>query len=668
MPNRAVEELVVPIAEAAKLEVAIDNIIQPVESTIFKGKVGLAVVAVNGNLVTNRSELRDELHHIVARDPNGTVKLSLSSAQDGKAGINLKAVLAQGDIPVEPPSPTDSKKDEFDMQSDSDKEDDAVTVPAARTGVDPARLLVSRHAPLKGTAENVIAEAAQTITPGKCIILLCDGFNPAVQVEAAATKFKANVMHVDPVARIKTRQRLDEFAQTLRKSLEKGVWIFIENATKSISLLEQLVECLATVVASGTLNPDTRILLMCEPHPHFPPSLMEGSIALRLKPTTQSDEVSAEDLSQSRVRMTLLKCHADNLGVTQMVAPQTAAAANGPPQKRRVKIATEVDVVKIETEAFMEMSASAIPPANDNEANEDGTTSGAGIERTGRYRFGPSEKMISLCRVTEDRYAVGTSSGYVVVLDKNGLPMIQYRPHKACIWDVAFASSYDFATASEDGTSSVFRYDLREQELEAASVASFQSDVFAVCYSSENDASSAVLSGGLSATVCILHSDRKSSSFVPATTSIQALCTIPARGHALIGGGNGVITTVDPDASKVVETSNKHLRKVPAVSACGSTLLTGSFDKTLRVWDYRAGMHCSHNLVMADVLTATALSDTHAAACSGSSLFLWDLRMLNQVLAVKNKAWNGLTRGLVLQGHTLVTASVDGNARFWKFS
>jgi WD40 repeat protein len=315
------------------------------------------------------------------------------------------------------------------------------------------------------------------------------------------------------------------------------------------------------------------------------------------------------------------------------------------------------------------MSASAIPPANDRE-NEDGSSasSGIGIERTGRYRFGPSEKMISLCQVADDRFAVGTSSGYVVVLDRNGLPMIQYRPHKACIWDVAFASSYDFATASEDGTSSVFRYDLREQELEAASVASFQSDVFAVCYSVDRDPTSAVLSGGLSATVCILHSDRKSSSFVPATTSIQALCSIPARGHALIGGGNGVITTIDPEGSKVVETSNKHARKVPAVSACGSTLLTGSFDKTLRVWDYRAGMHCSHNLVMADVLTATALSDTHAAACSGSSLFLWDLRMLNQVLAVKNKAWTGLTRGLVLHDHTLVTASVDGNARFWKFS
>ncbi len=128
------------------------------------------------------------------------------------------------------------------------------------------------------------------------------------------------------------------------------------------------------------------------------------------------------------------------------------------------------------------------------------------------------------------------------------------------------------------------------------------------------------------------------------------------------------MTVVDPESCRTVESSNKHVRKVPAVSAFGSTLLTGSFDKTLRVWDYRQQMHCSHNLVMTDVLTACAVSEQHVAACSGSSLYLWDLRMLHQVLAVKNRAWNGLTRGLVLADKTLVTASVDGATRFWRIS
>ena len=80
-------------------------------------------------------------------------------------------------------------------------------------------------------AEKVLADGAGCIGPGRCIILLCDGFNPAVQVEAAAKMRGANVMHIDPVARIKTRQRLEEYAAILRRSLEKGVWIFMENAT-----------------------------------------------------------------------------------------------------------------------------------------------------------------------------------------------------------------------------------------------------------------------------------------------------------------------------------------------------------------------------------------------------------------------------------------------------
>lgn len=624
-------DLRVLVADAMKLEVSIDNTVIVADNILFPGVKGKTVVAVNGSVVSNRSDLRDELQGILRHSPNATVTLSFAASQGAVC------------------SPA-SKRDEFDM--DSDEEESALKI---RT-----QLQKDTATQERGAAEDVIAGAVKRIAPGRCILLLCDGFNPSVQVEGAAHRSSANVMHIDPVARIKTRQRLEEFALTLRKSLEKGVWIFIESATKSISLLEHLVECLAAVRAAGSLHANTRILLMCEPHPHFPVPLLEGCIAMRLKPAQNQDNVSAEDLSESRTRMTLLKCHADNLGVTQAVATTTN-------KKRRVKMNNEVDVVRIETSTFLEMSASAIPPANDREGDNtgEGTT---GIERVARYRFGASEKMISLCTVGSERFAVGTSSGYVVVLDTNGLPLIQYRPHKACIWDVAFASAFDFATASEDGTSSVFRYDLAEQELEAASVASFQSDVFAVCYARENDASSAVLSGGLSATVCVLHSDRKSSSFVPATTSIQALCTIPSRGHALVGGGNGVITCIDPESSTVVETSNKHVRKVPAVSACGSSLLTGSFDKTLRVWDYRTNLHCSHNLVMADVLTATALTDTHAAACSGSSLFLWDLRNLNQVLAVKNKAWNGLTRGLVMQGNTLVTASVDGSARFWKFT
>lgn len=658
----------VPVHVAVgNLEVNVDNTIIVADPSVFPGAVGLVVATVNGVMVSNRSELREELQNLLAQNPEATVSIQVSAAVNLACfAPDTTADVSKGDIAVGGPSA--STKDEFDLDSDDDEEDTSklLEVKTQRT--------TAPLQPERGSTEQILFDAAARALPGHCILLLCDGFNPVVHVEAAAQRYHANVMHIDPVTRIKTRQRMDEYASTLKKSLERGVWLFVENATKSITLLEALAGCIHDTMQAGTFHNATRVLLMCEPHPHFPALLMQNSITLRLKPIQQSPEdnnvIDAEGLSESRTKMTLLKATSQDSSQSagsNSSGHQPPTVATG--RKRRVRIAAEVDVVRIESSAFLEMSASAIPPSNDlHEGPESPLTNNGSIERVARYRFGPSEKMISLCRVAQDRFAVGTSSGYVVVLDTNGLPMIQYRPHKACIWDVAFAGSYDFATASEDGTSSVFHYYLGQQELEASSVASFQSDVFAVCYARDFDAASPVLSGGLSATVCVLHADRKSSSFIPATTSIQALCSIPSRGHVLVGGGNGTVSVVDPESCRTVESSNKHVRKVPAVSACGSTLLTGSFDKTLRVWDYRQQMHCSHNLVMTDVLTACAVSEQHIAACSGSSLYLWDLRMLHQVLAVKNRAWNGLTRGLVLADKTLVTASVDGAARFWKIS
>jgi hypothetical protein len=665
MPRQSLQ-FNVPVQVAVdRLEVNVDNTIISADPSVFPGATGLVVATVDGSIVTNRAELREELQAKLAQNPQALVQIQVCSAANLSrfAPTTTTADASQGDIAVDD-AQASSTKDEFDLDSDNDEDASTSHLIEVKT-----QKVENKSTPLeRGSAEQILFDATSRAEPGQCLLLLCDGFNPVVHVEAAAQRMQVNVMHVDPVARVKSRQRMEEYAATLKKSLERGVWLFIENATKSITLLETLAGCIDAAMKANTFHASTRVILMCEPHPHFPALLMQNSITIKLKPIpTSEDLIDAEGLSESRTKMTMLK-------VTSQDSSQSANGGSGNQpqvstgQKRRVRIGTEVDVVRIESSAFLEMSASAIPPSNDLHENGSPDAANGGIERVARYRFGPSEKMISLCRVAKDRFAVGTSSGYVVVLDTNGLPMIQYRPHKACIWDVAFAGSYDFATASEDGTSSVFHYYLGQQELEASSVASFQSDVFAVCYARDFDAASPVLSGGLSATVCVLHSDRKSSSFIPATTSIQALCSIPSRGHVLVGGGNGTVTVVDPESCRTVESSNKHVRKVPAVSAFGSTLLTGSFDKTLRVWDYRQQMHCSHNLVMTDVLTACAVSEQHVAACSGSSLYLWDLRMLHQVLAVKNRAWNGLTRGLVLAEKTLVTASVDGAARFWKIS
>lgn len=47
-------------------------------------------------------------------------------------------------------------------------------------------------------------------------------------------------MYIDTIARMKTRQKMDDAGEVIKKSLEKGLWIYVEQATKSITLLRKL--------------------------------------------------------------------------------------------------------------------------------------------------------------------------------------------------------------------------------------------------------------------------------------------------------------------------------------------------------------------------------------------------------------------------------------------
>lgn len=536
-------------------------------------------------------------------------------------------------------------KDEFDLSSDDE---------AAADFKPPSTLPPLPPECNNSVAQNsstVIFEAAMKCGAGGCVIIMCEGANPALPITLAAEKARAEVMYIDTVARMKTRQTIDTAAGVLRKSLEKGLWIYVEQATKSITLLRQISDCIMDVRATGKMNPQSRVLLMCEPHPHFPEALMRGSVTLRSRLQNNAAEVDIrEDLSESTHRKQAI--HGDEVAPGEALAKPEVTAV-----RKKVRISNQVNIVHLEKSTFMEMSASAQPPTEPG-------PSGEGISRLAKYSFGSNEKFISLSYVRDHRFAVGTNSGYVVLIDRDGLPLIQFRPHKACIWDVSFSSQFDFATACEDGTSVIYNYSLANQELTTVSVASFQNEVFAVTYANPNDVNSAVLSGGLSATVCVLHSDRQNSSFIACRTSIQAMCATQLN-QVIVGGGTGACTLIDTNYCVVTDITNVHNKKVPAVGTHGSVAVTGGFDCTLRLWDVRNGFHLTSQQQLNEVITAVAVNDRYVSACSGSSLFVWDPRNMDRTLAVKTNAWKDLTRGLVLDGNTIVTASVDGVARIW---
>ncbi|RHW71966.1 hypothetical protein DPX39_060051700 [Trypanosoma brucei equiperdum] len=500
---------------------------------------------------------------------------------------------------------------------------------------------------------DVLIDAVGRTGPGGCIIIMSEGANPSYALTVAAEQSSRTTMYINAVARLKTRQPLTRAGEDFLKSLRKGLWIYIEQASKSMSLLYTLAESIEEARRSATIDANARVFLMCEPHPHFPEALLEGAVTLRSSLRPGTSEVMLEDnLLASEQKLRAVR--GGSLVTSDGKAEITKVNA-------RVKISHEVSIVPLEKNAFMELSRSATAPIEREAGREQGIT------RTARYTFGKNEKFISLCRVKDGCYAVGTLGGYVIMIDADGLPLIQFRPHKACIWDVAFASPHDFATACDDGASAILNYSLEAHEIRATSVASFQQEVFAVTYVTPDEPDSAVVSGGLSATICVLHSDRQVSSFISAGMTIQALRSTRQR-HVIVGGGSGVCALIDPVASTILEESGRHKKKVPAVASYGALGVTGGFDKVVRLWDVRNGLRMVTEVAMPEVVTAVAAHGEHVAACCGSDLFVWDVRNLSRPLVRREKAWKDLTRGLVMCDNSIVTASADGVTRFWSLN
>lgn len=642
MSKCAVAKLTVAMIQQG-IEVDIDGTISAVTCECAL-TVGMVISNVNAAAVSNRSELKAELAKFAPGEVMALKACVNVSGQVESLGGTEQKEPEEGDITVA--GGARPSKDEFDMDSDDEGKD--VKAPKLPPRGETVAVEVSEP------AIEMFVKTAQKCRPGACILLFCEAYNPAMHMEAAATRFGSFAMFIDATQRMKIKQRIDDIGGIISKSLAKGAWVFVENATKSITLLEKIAEC---IEESNQIHVNSRLFLMCEPHPHFPAKLVSNSVILHVKQPSGvvALEMNCDDLSESR-----------KLTTTRGLTSATSAPPTVQGSKKKVRINQQVDVVQIEGNAFLELSASAVPHGGD----QPGEAASSPLRRVARYRLGASEKLISLCQVEPNRFAVGSSGGYVSVLDRNALPLVQFRPHKACLWDIKFASQNDFSTACEDGSSSIYRFNVAEQELETLSVASFESDVFAVAYAKPTDPTGPVLSGGLSGTVCVLHVDRGNCTFIPWTTSIQAMASFPMRNQVVIGGGDGMCAAIDVTTLKIVESTNRHTKKVPAINSCGNSLVTGGFDKSLRLWDMRKSMQCTHNLVMHDVVTAVAVSETYVVACSGSSLCLWDNRNLHQLLAIKTKAWNGLTRGLVLDesAKLAVTASVDGFARFWEIS
>ena len=632
------------------------------------------VVRVNDVHVSNRSELRELLSEIAQQGGglNAKVQLSFSEAEVKQVALSAEilAKLAGGPkvYPKEGKPPAPPGGDDFDdlesCGSDEAAAENVMNKLQRRGNTSQSQGGASSGAKAEPAIDDsfeddpnrVMANAAQKVEPGNCIIILTQGLNPAMYVESAAKDNGVSVMYVSGGQRLKNKVRLDDFEAIIAKALRSPVWILIESATKSISSLQELANAIKEVRSTDSFHPKTRIFLMCEPHPHFPEELLKGSITLRFRPNPGAHLRQLEEtMHDSRSKIDIMT------GIKTSAKKNDDLAVSFKPERRRVQIASDVDVVLLESST---VNASEDIPHGKEKLDPKETGLRLDAQHTA-CRGG--ESLISLSKISENRFAVGNNAGQVLILDLNALPMMQFRPLKACIWDMAFASNYDFAAACEDGTASIMEYDMRRREIITKASAKFESDVFAITYAGATP-DSAVVSGGLSNAICVLHSDRQQASRCVTTTSIQAI-TMTHAGSVLFGGGSGLTGIVDPETTTIIRSANKHTKKVPAACCITNIAVTGSFDKAVRLWDMRDRFSSTHSLVMADVVTAVSIDGNEMCCCSGNSLYIWDIRNLRTVLDSRVNAWKGLTRGLQLFSDSkhIATASVDGVVRIWKY-
>lgn len=133
--------------------------------------------------------------------------------------------------------------------------------------------------------------------------------------------------------------------------------------------------------------------------------------------------------------------------------------------------------------------------------------------------------------------------------------------------------------------------------------------------------------------------------------------------------GDSTPVLLEVETGKVIRRLKGHQSNVPSVSVSkdGGRCLTGSFDRTLRLWDLKTGEELIA-IRQQQVITAVALSPNGLyAACAGNDfgINVWDL---NEKRVVARLSGHRADIGRMIysaDGRLLMSASRDGTTRLW---
>lgn len=617
----------------------------------------------------------------------------------GGAGSNLNASISEsegstGDFNTVRLSQL-SKKTTMDnsfyaSQVDTDASPDLPQFEKMRLSVRTEDVVVPRDFG-SSSVKSQLTRALEKVQPGHCVICVTREINPIAEIELLALAAKKRVVSFDLGVKLRLRPKPEVLAAQFAEAMRTGAWFVLVNAHKSINTCTLFDELLADAQAHQLegFDPSARIIISLESHPHFPERLIRGSVAVKMVSSFQNSSIFSDSMATSLSRNRLVTADALSASLAhppgdarQALSSSVTTAAQAPP-KRRVRINAAVDIVDIAPREIVKDSG------NDNPIDVSGSVA---LIKT--FNGVPYDKFLCVRSAGEGgRFAVGSSFGNVYFLDSLGNSLLQAHAHNASIWDVSFLDKYHFATGCEDGTSVAWSLlggdgvsdSAGEAELKPASATSLGADVYCVSYL-HNMNPSPLLIGGLHDNLVVRAANSDEVHLVKIPTNAQVVGCLPSSSIALVGGGDGSVCVVDVEQVTPLTTLREHSRKLPALTVRDDNqFFTGSFDSSILSWDLRTPggvtgavgegdvgevtAHTMHTLKLKNYVTGLDVDDVHLAASVGENLYLWDVRKLSTVLGGYPQGWKGLSRGIKVDsmGHLVVTASPDGNVRFWTF-
>jgi WD40 repeat protein len=156
---------------------------------------------------------------------------------------------------------------------------------------------------------------------------------------------------------------------------------------------------------------------------------------------------------------------------------------------------------------------------------------------------------------------------------------------------------------------------------------------------------------------------------VQAGSKVNGVAFAPNRPLVIAGASNGTLTIWSMDDFQEVAQLSGHKKRVNtlAISSDGSRIVSGSWDRTMRVWDGRTfeelGL-CEHE----DEVKSVAFSPDSSLIASGSEdciVWIWNARNLEKVTRLASHKGHVTSVAFFPDGTRIVSASLDCSVGMW---